>query len=180
MTFSSALQQESEETVVLAQLSDELPSDFADRVLHRVATSALSGRHFDAAILFTGGPVAHDRTTCSARRSIALGVAAHAEASDALQELLVVAPADSDPDLREQLLGLADDLVLAGGDKPLRVRVRFQNDEFLPDPPRHHVAPNVPQPAPQLPQVLRTAEGPDGSPPKHADQLLRRHRPAHQ
>jgi hypothetical protein len=156
-TFASALQQESDETVVMAQLADELPSQFAERVLHRVVTSELSRRYFDAAILFTGGPAADHSTACSARRCIALGVAAHAEASRDLEELVVVAPADSTPELRERLLELADDLMLASGDEPLRVRVCFQSDGCLQDPVLAVAKTRIsPKPVDPLPEVART------------------------
>src|SRR4051812_34029863 len=97
------------ETVTIAQARNEQPSDFAHRALRQIALHDRSGRRFDEAILFVGN--ADDPGTEAARRLIALGIAAVAEATGTLPELLVMAPADADMKLREQLLALTNDLV---------------------------------------------------------------------
>ena len=112
-----------DETVALLELEEDEPDDFADRVLVRLATAEYSGQSFDAALLFVGSSC--EVRVNAARRLIALGIAAHALTSPYLSELVIVASANASEELREQLLELADELVLHSNQKPLPVRVRF-------------------------------------------------------
>ena len=112
-----------DETVAIAQLREEPPDELAHRVLARVASVERSQMAFDAATLFVSaatGPAA-----ASARRLMALAIAANAARSARLNELLVVVTSPDPSDaLREQLLDLVDDLRL-NPDQPLSVRVCF-------------------------------------------------------
>jgi hypothetical protein len=112
-----------DETVAITQLQDESPADFADRAVRRIAKTQRSGEHFDVATLFVAD--ADDAATDSARRLISLAIAAHADFSPSLAELVVFASATASQELRTQLLELADDLVLGTDGKPLPVRIHF-------------------------------------------------------
>lgn len=113
-----------EETIAIAQLPGERPIDFADRALHRIATLERFNRSFRYAELHTAASDAPDIQ--AARRLIALGIAAHAESTQSLDELVVCAPAHATWDQRVSLLELADELLLCSERKPpLAVRLRF-------------------------------------------------------
>lgn len=112
-----------DETVAIAQLSGEEPDEFAERCLQRIAAAERSGHAFHAAMLFTSKH--HDAALASARQLIALGVAEHAERVSQLNELLVVTAPNAEPALREELLELADDLLLCDERRPLSVRICF-------------------------------------------------------
>jgi hypothetical protein len=112
-----------DETVTVAQMRDEAADDFADRVTRRVGAAAHSVP-FSEALLYASE--ATDHATLSARRLIALAIAAHAEATSTPGELVVVASADASSAEREQLLELADDLILGTQGQPLPVRLRFE------------------------------------------------------
>jgi hypothetical protein len=109
----------------IAQARNEQPSDFAHRALLQIAARDRAGERFDDAILFVGN--AEKPGTNAARRLIALGIAAAAEATGTFSELLVVAPADADAKLRDQLLELTNDLVIGAERRALPVRVRFEH-----------------------------------------------------
>jgi hypothetical protein len=112
-----------DETVALLELEGDEPADFAERVLGRLASAEHSGRSFDAALLFVGSST--DAGVQAARHLIALGIAEHAMTSPHLSELVIVAGANAAEELRDQLLELADELVLNSEQEPLPVRVRF-------------------------------------------------------
>jgi hypothetical protein len=112
-----------DETVAISQLQDEHPADFADRVVRRIAKTQSSGEYFDVAMLFVDD--ADDLETCAARRLISLAIAAHAERSPRLAELVVLASTAASQALRAHLLELTDDLILGTDGKPLRVRIHF-------------------------------------------------------
>jgi hypothetical protein len=114
---------EFDETVAIAQLPGEAPLDLTHRVLERIANAERHGRGFDAAVLLASD--ASDADTCSARRLLALGIAAHAYSGAPLGELLVIGSADAGAELRCRLLDLADDLVTCAEGEPLAVRVSF-------------------------------------------------------
>ena len=119
-----------DETVALLELEGDEPADFADRVLRRLATGEQSGHGFDAVLFFVG--TSSDAKVQAARRLIALGVAAHASANPELSELLIIASPHGPEALRNQLLDLADELVLSADQEPLPVRVRFSEPEREP------------------------------------------------
>lgn len=112
-----------DETVAITQLQDEHPADFADRVVRRIAKTHRSGECFDVAMLFVGA--ADDAAMCSARRLISLAVAAHADFSPRLAELVVFASSAASQELRAQLLELTDDVVLGTEGKSLPVRIQL-------------------------------------------------------
>jgi hypothetical protein len=112
-----------DETVALLEVEGEEPADFADRVLRRLATAEISGRSFDAVLLFIGS--SFTASAGAARRLVALGVAAHARSSSDLSELVIVARANAPEEQRYQLLALADELALGSDQEPLPVRLRF-------------------------------------------------------
>jgi hypothetical protein len=115
-----------EEAVVIAQLPDEAPAQLAQRVLQRIALAERTGQSFHEAFLCTSAT--DDSATRAARRLITLGVAAHADVAHCLDELVLCAPSDADFAQRESLVRLADDAVLAGKEKPVRVRLCFVSD----------------------------------------------------
>lgn len=119
--FTRESAEQFDETVAIAQLRSELPAEFAERCLQRLATAERSGRGFDAAMLFTGSDP--DEAASAARRLIALGIAAHAEATS-LSELVVMTASASSA-LRDQLIDLVDELLLSGERKALPVRLCF-------------------------------------------------------
>jgi hypothetical protein len=116
-----------DETVALLELEGDEPADFADRVFLRLAAAERSGQCFEAVLLLVGS--SSEASVHAARRLIALGIAAHAEASPHLSELVIVASANAPAALRYQLLELADELVLNPDQKPLPVRVRFDEPQ---------------------------------------------------
>lgn len=112
-----------DETVALLELEGDEPADFADRVLRRLATAEHSGQSFGAVLLFVGSSC--QASARAARRRVAHGVALHAATSPQLSELVIIAKANAPEALRNQLLELADELVLASGQEPLPVRLTF-------------------------------------------------------
>jgi hypothetical protein len=112
-----------DETVAITQLQDEQPADFADRAVRRIAKTQKGGECFDVAVLFVGP--ADDEVTCSARRLISLAIAAHADSSPGITELVVFASSTASQELRARLLELTDDLVFGTEGKPLPVRIHF-------------------------------------------------------
>ena len=121
-----------DETVAIAQLRDEPPVELAHRVLARVASVERSYVGFDAATLFVGA--ATHPAAASARRLMALAVAAHAATTSRLSELVVVvASSHATDELREQLLDLTDDLML-NPEQPLSVRVCFAATQAAAEP----------------------------------------------
>jgi hypothetical protein len=111
-----------DETVALAQLRDESPDDFADRVVRRIGAAAHSAP-FSEAMLCASDTC--EPAALSARRLIAIAIAAHAETTSSPPELVVVASASISRGARERLLGLTDDLVLGMAGRSLPVRLRF-------------------------------------------------------
>ncbi|RYZ06124.1 MAG: hypothetical protein EOO73_17090 [Myxococcales bacterium] len=131
-----------EEAVVVAQLAGEHPSELAQRALHRIALAERLGQPFHEAYLCTAGT--DQSATRAARRLMTLGIAAHADAAHSLNELILCAPSAVDFTQREALVRLADDAVLAGKEKPLRVRLCFVDDESLRAPALAHAGPERP------------------------------------
>jgi hypothetical protein len=148
-----------DETVALAQLRDESPEDFADRVARRIGAAAHSAP-FSEAMLCASDTCEH--AALSARRLIAIAIAAHAEATSSPPELVVVASASISRGARDRLLELTDDLVLGAAGTSLPVRLRFvataapaaalevserdaRADERFDPSVRRCIAPDVPQ-----------------------------------
>jgi hypothetical protein len=141
-----------EEAVVISQLPDEEPAELAQRAVHRIGLAERTGRPFHEAFFCTSAT--DSSATRAARRLITLGVAVHADAVHCLDELVLCASSDVDFAERQSLVQLADDTVLAGREKPLRVRLCFVDDEpeaapqlhsssrygWLPDLPEDRVA----------------------------------------
>lgn len=115
-----------EDAVVVAQSPDEEPAALAQRVLHRIALAERTGQPFHEAYLCTAD--SGGSATSAARRLMTLGVAAHADSAHSLNELVLCAPSDAEFAQRDALIRLADDAVLAGKEKPLRVRLCFVDD----------------------------------------------------
>ena len=112
-----------DETVVLAQLQDETSADFAERALVRIASDTRSTQGYSEAFLVTAREA--DDGAVSARRLIALAIAAHGETSTALERLVLIAPSDAPEHSRYQLLELTDDVMLGEESRPLPVSLRF-------------------------------------------------------
>lgn len=120
-----------DETVAIAQLQGERPGEFAERCLHRIASAERAGRGFRAAMLFTSAR--HDQASADARRLIALGIAQHAESAAELSELVVVTAPTAEPQLRDELLDLVDELLLCSDRRPLPVRICFTERQDQPE-----------------------------------------------
>lgn len=116
---------ELDQTVVLAQMQGEAPLPFAQRVLDRIASLERTGRHFEAALVTTGD--LDDHPTRAARSRIVLGLAAHARAHGGISELRLSAPADAGPPRRAELLGLVEEVWALGGERPIPIRVSFDD-----------------------------------------------------
>jgi hypothetical protein len=116
-----------DETVAIAQLTGEEPDEFAERCLQRIASAERANHCFHAVILFTSKH--HTPELASARRLIALGVAEHAESMRQLNELMVVTAPTAEPELRDELLDLVDDLLLCNERRPLSVRICFSEPQ---------------------------------------------------
>jgi hypothetical protein len=112
-----------DDTIAVAQLPDEAPAAFANRVLHRLGSAERSREIFQQALLCVSA--ANDAQARAARRLIALGVAAQTACRPALSELLVCGPSSASLEQRQSLLELADELVLAAERTPLPVRLKF-------------------------------------------------------
>ena len=63
----------------------------------------------------------HDPAKIAARRLIALAVAEHADSVVELSELLVVAAPTAEPEQRDELLDLVEELLMCSGRLPVRV-----------------------------------------------------------
>src|ERR1041384_7735700 len=110
---------EFDETTAITQLSGEPAPELSQRVLARIALAERGSQGFDSALL-----VVSEAGSSSARRLIALGLAAHAAVCGRLTELLILAPVDASPELREDLLRLTDELVF-GAERSLPIRLCF-------------------------------------------------------
>lgn len=110
---------EFDETTAITQLSGEPAAELAQRALARMALAERGSKVFDSALL-----VVSEVGSSSARRLIALGLAAHAIASPRLTELVILAPSDASSELREELLRLTDEL-LFGAERSLPIRLCF-------------------------------------------------------
>jgi hypothetical protein len=146
-----------DETVVLAQLQGETAADFAERALVRIASDTRPSQGYTEAFLLTARDA--DDATLSARRLIALAIAAHGETNPALQQLVLIAASDTPEHSRCQLLELTDDVVLGEEARPLPVSLRFvagtppAKPTFPPsDGPTANATPGV-----AFPMVARTA-----------------------
>lgn len=116
LTASASAQ--ADQTVVVAQMRDERPTDFALRALERLAAMERAGRYFESAAVHTG--TRHDPEALAARRLMVWGLASHARVYEALSELVLEAHDQTPAPARENLLGLVDDLISA-----VPVRLRF-------------------------------------------------------
>jgi hypothetical protein len=111
-----------DETVTIAQMRDESPDDFSDRVVRRIGAAARS-IPFGEVVLYASGGC--EEATFSARRLIALATAGQAEVTGSSAEMVVVASASASFAERERLLELADDLIFGTHGASLPVRLRF-------------------------------------------------------
>jgi hypothetical protein len=113
-----------DETLAIPQLQDERPVAFMQRVMDRIALVEQSGGAFDSAVLMTGGR--HDSATRAARRLLVSGLAAHARAGAGLSDVVVNADASADPQARQELLELVDELLASSEQQqPFPIRLRF-------------------------------------------------------
>jgi hypothetical protein len=110
---------EFDQTTAITELAGEPPAELAQRVLARVALAERGSQVFDSALL-----VVSEAGSSSARRLIALGLVAHGAVNPRLAELLILAPSDASPELREDLLHLTDEL-LSGAQRSLPIRLCF-------------------------------------------------------
>lgn len=113
---------EFDETLVVAQLPAESPTAFAQRILQRLALAERAGRHFEAALLLTGGH--HDPATSAARRLLALGLAAHGTSRANPCALQLEALPSAGQQARATLLALVEEVasVTERGAAPVRLR----------------------------------------------------------
>jgi hypothetical protein len=111
-----------DETVVVAQLVDERPEVFAQRMLARLAWAARSGKVFRTAIVVTKASASPE--SLAARRRIVLAFAAHAEANGGMVEIALRARSSATLEERFELLGLVEEVlgVCRGSLAPVRLR----------------------------------------------------------
>ena len=111
-----------DETVVVAQLVDERPEVFAQRMLARLAWAARAGKAFGTAIVVTGASASSESLV--ARRRIVLAFAAHAEANGGMSEIALSARSSASLEERFELLGLVEEVlgVCRGSIAPVRLR----------------------------------------------------------
>lgn len=112
-----------DETVAIAQLPGEMPVQFAQRTLAKIANVERSGRHFEALALLTSHR--QDGAAQAARRLIVLGLSNHAQARGASATLLVQAHDDADDAARRQLLELVGEVTESSAHAGMAVRLRF-------------------------------------------------------
>lgn len=108
--------------LTLRQAPEETSAELVQRVLRQVAASERARAPIDGATLVTACHIDADVT--AARQLMLLGLAAYAEATDRLFEVLVLAPPQADGHTRAQLLGLVDEL-LSAAKRNIAVRLRF-------------------------------------------------------
>lgn len=116
--LTASASEQADQTVVVAQMRDERPTDFALRALERLAAVERAGRRFESAAVHTG--TRHDSEALAARRLMVWGLASHAQVHGGLNELVLEANEQTPAPARESLLGLVDDLISA-----VPVRLRF-------------------------------------------------------
>lgn len=120
-----------DEVMVVAQLLEERPVQFAGRVTDRVAAVERAGKHIASACLQLGKSVT--LADQAARRLVALGLATHAANYKDIVELVLERPAGAGSIGRAQLFQLAEDLLLATpSGQRLPVRVLFGADGHQP------------------------------------------------
>jgi hypothetical protein len=115
-----------DETIVVAQLQDEPPSSFEQRVLTRVAGIERSGRHCESITMLTGNR--HDLASTVARRRMVFGLARHGQARGELAELQLAAQPQAGPASRAELLGLIGEVLASAEGKSPAVRLLFDQD----------------------------------------------------
>jgi hypothetical protein len=130
-----------DQTVVVAQMRDERPTDFALRALERLAAVERAGGHFESAAVHTG--TRHDAEALAARRLMVWGLATHAQVHGALNELVLEANEQTPAPARDSLLGLVDDLISA-----VPVRLRFVHSQPVSEPEDSGVFWQAPLPSP--------------------------------
>jgi hypothetical protein len=112
-----------DETIVVAQMQGEHPLAFARRVIDRIASVERSGRRFDSATVLTSRQ--HGFASRAARRQVALALSAHARGRGGMSELTLMSVAEAEPGGSDELLGLAEELMVLPNAKSVPVRVRF-------------------------------------------------------
>jgi hypothetical protein len=142
--FCERSEDESVDTVAIAQTADESSIAFCRRILTRLAALERAGESCVSALLICG--LASDHATLAARRLIALALSTHAHVCPSLHDVLFQAPATATPSCREQLFELADELMSLPRSGAFDVRVRFLDEVALfPLPPKSDVFPIPPR-----------------------------------
>ena len=100
-----------DEVMVVAQLLEESPVEFAERVTDRVSAIERAGKQIASVRLQLGKSVAP--ADQAARRSVALGLATHAANYRDIVDLVLERPAGAGSLGRAQLFQLAEELLLA-------------------------------------------------------------------
>jgi hypothetical protein len=112
-----------DETVVIAQMRDEAPLAFAQRVIERIAAVERSGRRFESAAVLAGEQ--RDRAAQAARRLVVLALSAHARARGGMSELTLASVDGAEPGRSAELFQLTEELMALPNAEAIPVRVRF-------------------------------------------------------
>lgn len=112
-----------DETLVVAQMRDEAPLAFAERVIDKIAAIERSGRRFESATVIAGDK--HDRATQAARRLVVLALSAHARARGGMSDLTLASVGGAEPERSAELFQLAEELMQLPKADSIPVRVRF-------------------------------------------------------
>lgn len=127
MGFSQGSYDEFDETMAIAQLPGEMPVDFAQRTLAKIASVERSGRHFEALALLTGDH--HDGPARAARRLIVLSLSTHASTHGASAALLLRADHRTSDEARSQLLELVAEATESSAGNGPGIRLRFEEPQ---------------------------------------------------
>ncbi len=108
-----------DETIAIAQMPGELPAIFARRAMARIAGVERSRRHFESLTYLMGR--AGDDASRAARRSLVLGLSAHAKTQGLSAELVLRGRADASLEERSDLLELVGEVTESSDAVSVRV-----------------------------------------------------------
>lgn len=112
-----------EETVVIAQMHEELPAAFADRITERLASLERSGKGFESAVLMVSQR--RDAAATAARQTVVGRLSRHVRARNAQAELTLLTGRDVACEHRADLLGLAETLMALPISERVPLKLRF-------------------------------------------------------
>lgn len=112
-----------DETLVIAQMKEELPGAFAERVRIRLGNLERAGRYCHSAVMLVGTD--NDPGVLAARRATLLGLSRYLRASGSSADVTLVTGCELASEDRAGLLELADALLTLPSSLRVPIKLRF-------------------------------------------------------